>query len=244
MAIRQKVFPVIDDEAGKAMQELIRSVAEEGDSIGGTIECCISGVPAGIGEPIFDGLENRIASAIFGIPAVKGIEFGAGFSAAELKGSENNDAFLFDNGTVRTKTNHHGGILGGISSGMPILFRTAFKPTPSISREQDSVNLFTKENAPLKNPGATRPLCSIKSRPLRGGGSSNRNIRFNRGEVIVNLEECRQKIDQIDDQMADLFKERMDIAKEVADYKKAHGMNVLNREREREIIERNDKENR
>ena len=165
LSIQKKLFPVIDEEAGKAMQELIRSVAREGDSIGGTIECCVLGLPAGIGEPIFDGLENQIARAVFGIPAVKGIEFGAGFSSSELKGSENNDPFFFDGKTVKTKTNNHGGILGGISSGMPIIFRAAFKPTPSISKEQDSVNLFTKENTSLTIQGRHAPWFDLRAVP-------------------------------------------------------------------------------
>lgn len=165
LSIREKVFPVIDEDAGKRMQKLIRSVSKEGDSIGGTIECCILGIPPGIGEPIFDGLENHIASVLFGIPAVKGIEFGAGFSASELKGSENNDSFYFDGDTVKTKTNYHGGILGGISSGMPILFRAAFKPTPSISKEQNSVNLFTKENTTLTIQGRHDPCVVLRAVP-------------------------------------------------------------------------------
>jgi len=163
--IKEKKFPVIDDAAGAEMKALIQTVAKEGDSIGATIECCILGLPPGIGEPIFDGLENRISGAVFGIPAVKGIEFGAGFSAAEKRGSENNDPFFFDKHTVKTTTNHHGGILGGLSSGMPILFRVAFKPTPSISKEQASVNLFTKENTTLTIQGRHDPCVAIRAVP-------------------------------------------------------------------------------
>lgn len=173
--IKAKSFPVLDDVVGEAMQERIRSVSKDGDSIGGTVECCILGLPPGIGEPIFDGLENRIASAVFGIPAVKGIEFGAGFSASELKGSENNDMFYFDkslsqnnvsnNGVIKTKTNHHGGILGGLSSGMPLLFRTAFKPTPSISKQQYSVDLVTEENTTLFIKGRHDPCVVLRAVP-------------------------------------------------------------------------------
>lgn len=163
--LREKTFPVLDGEAGMAMQDLIRVVAKEGDSIGGIIECCILGLPPGIGEPIFDGLENRIASVVFGIPAVKGIEFGAGFSASQLKGSENNDAFYFDNNIIKTKTNYHGGILGGLSSGMPLLFNAAFKPTPSIAKEQDSINLLTKENTTLVIKGRHDPCVVVRAVP-------------------------------------------------------------------------------
>ena len=136
-----RTFPAIDPEAATAMQAEIDAARKAGDSVGGVIECVIEGLPAGIGDPMFGGLENRIARTVFAIPAVKGVEFGAGFAAARLRGSENNDPFCVENGKIVTKTNHCGGILGGISNGMPVVFRAAFKPTPSISREQDSVSL-------------------------------------------------------------------------------------------------------
>lgn len=158
-------FPVLDSAAGAAMQELIQSVAKEGDSIGGIVECCVLGLPPGVGEPIFDGLENHIASAVFGIPAVKGIEFGAGFASTALKGSQNNDAFFYDGNTVKTRTNHHGGILGGLSSGMPLLFKVAFKPTPSIAKEQDSVNLSTKTDTKLVVKGRHDPCVVTRAVP-------------------------------------------------------------------------------
>lgn len=142
-AIAKKAFPVIDDNCGEQMKKEILDAKNNGDSIGGTIECAIVGMPAGIGDPIFDGIENRISSAVFGIPAIKGIEFGSGFDGARKLGSENNDNFIITDGKISTATNNHGGILGGISSGMPIIFRCAVKPTPSIGREQQSVNTET-----------------------------------------------------------------------------------------------------
>ena len=138
-----KEFPVVSDARGEEMREAIAAAREAGDSVGGVIECAVFGAPAGLGDPMFDGMENRIASAVFGIPAVKGIEFGVGFGVASLRGSEDNDAFTVENGKIITETNHCGGILGGITNGMPIVFRAAFKPTPSIAREQQSVNLQT-----------------------------------------------------------------------------------------------------
>jgi chorismate synthase len=118
---------------------------------------------------MFDGLENRLARALFGIPGIKGVEFGAGFAAAALRGSQHNDAYVFADGTVRTRTNRHGGILGGISTGMPIALRVAVKPTPSIAREQETVNLKTGEPAMLSIAGRMIPaLCP--ARCLRGGG--------------------------------------------------------------------------
>ncbi len=142
-ALAKKVFPVISDKQGEYMRKEIYDAKGNGDSVGGTIECAIVGMPAGIGDPIFDGIENRISSAVFGIPAVKGIEFGAGFESARMLGSENNDDFISVDGKISTATNNHGGILGGISSGMPIIFRCAIKPTPSIAKEQKSVNTET-----------------------------------------------------------------------------------------------------
>lgn len=165
LSVKEKAFPVLYDAAGAAMGDFIRGLAKEGDSTGGIVECCVLGLPVGIGEPLFDGLENRIASAIFAIPAVKGIEFGSGFASSMVKGSENNDTFYYDGENVKTRTNHHGGILGGLSSGMPLLFKTAFKPTPSIAKEQDSVNLATKINAKITIKGRHDPCVVLRAVP-------------------------------------------------------------------------------
>lgn len=139
--LRKAVFPVLEPEAETAMREVIMGAKGEGDSVGGVVECIVTGLPAGLGDPMFGGMEGRMAAALFGIPAVKGVEFGAGFAAAGMRGSEHNDPFEMDDGRVRTKGNNAGGILGGITTGMPMVFRMAFKPTPSIAREQDSVSL-------------------------------------------------------------------------------------------------------
>lgn len=144
--------------------EIEKAMAEK-DSVGGIIECVVNGMPPGIGDPIYDGLENRISLAVFGIPAVKGIEFGRGFEVARLRGSENNDAFYFDGGTVKTRTNNHGGILGGISSGMPIVFRVAVKPTPSIGKEQDSIRYDTGENVKMTVQGRHDPCIVPRAVP-------------------------------------------------------------------------------
>ena len=144
--------------------EIEKAMAEK-DSVGGIIECVVNGMPPGIGDPIYDGLENRISLAVFGIPAVKGIEFGRGFEAARLRGSENNDAFYFDGRTVKTRTNNHGGILGGISSGMPIVFRVAVKPTPSIGKEQDSIRYDTGENVKMTVQGRHDPCIVPRAVP-------------------------------------------------------------------------------
>ncbi|MCL2372118.1 MAG: chorismate synthase [Defluviitaleaceae bacterium] len=158
-------FPVLDESAGARMVELIDLVRGEGDSVGGMVEVAVTGLPSGLGEPMFDGMENQIAKLAFAIPGVKGVEFGAGFEAAKKRGSENNDPFYYKNGQVLTKTNHHGGILGGITSGMPLVFRTAIKPTPSISVEQDSVSLSRGEAAKLAIKGRHDPCIVPRAVP-------------------------------------------------------------------------------
>jgi chorismate synthase len=163
--LQKAEFPVLDTEAGERMLAEIEATKKDGDSVGGIIECCAIGVPAGIGEPIFDGIENRLAAILFGIPAVKGVEFGNGFAAAALRGSENNDAFYMKGDCVQTRTNRHGGILGGITSGMPLLFRAAIKPTPSIAKEQDSVSLSRRENVKLTVTGRHDPCIVPRAVP-------------------------------------------------------------------------------
>ncbi len=142
-AVKSRPFPTLSEKAEQEMREVINSARENLDSVGGIVECAAVGFPAGVGSPMLDGLENIISRLVFAIPAVKGIEFGNGFSCADIFGSENNDEFTVNNGKIATVTNNHGGILGGISSGMPIIFRAAFKPTPSISRPQKSVDFKT-----------------------------------------------------------------------------------------------------
>lgn len=161
----EKAFPTVSDSAGEAMRSAIAAARAEGDSLGGVIECAVLGLPAGLGDPMFDGMENRIAAAVFGVPAVKGIEFGAGFTAAGLRGSENNDAFSVENGRIITESNHCGGILGGITDGMPLTFRAALKPTPSIARPQQSVDLNTGEIVPLTVTGRHDPCIVPRAVP-------------------------------------------------------------------------------
>lgn len=158
-------FPVIDIDKGNLMLDEIKKASDKSDSIGGIIECIIEDVPAGIGDPIFDGIENNISKAIFSIPAIKGIEFGNGFLCADLNGSDNNDAFCIKDGKVKTKTNNHGGALGGISSSMPIIFRVAVKPTPSIGIEQDSINLDSMKEEKLNINGRHDPCIVPRAVP-------------------------------------------------------------------------------
>ena len=154
-----------DLTCAEKMQTTIIEARKKGDSLGGTIEVLITNVPAGVGEPLFNGLDADLAKALISIPAVKGIEFGAGFKAAEMKGSENNDEFQVIKGEVKTLTNNAGGILGGISTGMPIIARIAIKPTPSIEKQQRTVNLSTMENDSLSVKGRHDPCIVPKAVP-------------------------------------------------------------------------------
>lgn len=157
-------FPVLDPEAGEKMRQAIAEARKEGDSVGGIIECAITGLPVGLGEPMFGGMESRIAQIVYGIPAVKGLEFGAGFECADMRGSQNNDDFTVTDGKVTTLTNHAGGILGGITSGMPLIFRAAIKPTPSIAREQQTVSEGCAQ--PLVIKGRHDPCIAPRAVPV------------------------------------------------------------------------------
>ena len=148
------------------MHESVLAAKGELDSVGGVIECAAYGMPAGVGDPMFDGLENRIVALAYGIPAVKGVEFGAGFGAAALRGSQNNDPWRERGGAVVATTNNAGGILGGISTGMPIVWRAAVKPTPSIGKRQDSVDLALGENADLVVRGRHDPCIVPRAVPV------------------------------------------------------------------------------
>lgn len=165
-SISHSGLSVIDSERSAQMVQLILDKKAEGDSVGGVIECVVTGLPAGLGDPMFDGMENRIAQAVFAIPAVKGIEFGAGFEASKMCGSENNDCFrINEDHKVITETNNCGGILGGITDGMPLVFKAAFKPTPSIAKEQKSVDLNTLENTTLTVHGRHDPCIVPRALP-------------------------------------------------------------------------------
>ena len=165
-SVAQKEFPTVSDEAGEAMKAAIAAAHAEGDSVGGVIESVVTGVPGGLGGPMFDGVENRIAQLAFAIPAVKGVEFGSGFQAAAVRGSQNNDAFAVQDGRIVTETNHAGGILGGITTGMPIVFRVAVKPTPSIALPQKTVNLNTLQPETLCITGRHDPCIVPRAVPV------------------------------------------------------------------------------
>ncbi|MGI6005095.1 MAG: chorismate synthase [Christensenellales bacterium] len=158
-------LPVLEEAAAEKMRREIEEAAKEGDSVGGVLECAALGLPPGIGDPIFGGVENRLSAMLFGIPAVRGIEFGAGFSAAGMRGSQHNDPYFIQDGEIRTRTNHHGGVLGGITTGMPLIFRVALKPTPSIGQSQQTVRLSDKSETALEIKGRHDPCIALRAVP-------------------------------------------------------------------------------
>jgi len=161
-----KPFPLLESALENEMTKAILKAKEEQDSVGGVIECAAVGLPAGWGDPMFGGMENRIAQVVFGIPAIRGIEFGKGFDAATMRGSRHNDPWYMAGDMVRSRSNRHGGVLGGITTGMPLIFRAAVKPTPSISREQQSVSLSRGENVPLVIHGRHDPCIVPRAVPV------------------------------------------------------------------------------
>lgn len=167
-SVASKEFPSVSDEAGERMKESIEKARLDCDSVGAVVECVIYGLPAGLGGPLFDGLEGKIAKLIYSIPAVKGVEFGAGFDVADLKGSENNDPFIMEDGEVRLASNRCGGILGGISVGSaaPVVFDCAFKPTPSIAKTQRTVDIANKEETTISIEGRHDPCVAPRAVPV------------------------------------------------------------------------------
>lgn len=163
-ALDERDFGVLDETVADRMMNAIREAKQAGDSVGGTLETVVTGLPAGVGEPWFDTVESMLSHALFAIPAVKGVEFGAGFALADMRGSVANDPFCMQGGAVCTVTNHSGGINGGITNGMPVLFRCAVRPTPTIGREQETVNMQTGENATLLAKGRHDPCIVHRAR--------------------------------------------------------------------------------
>ena len=166
-ALNSMEFAVLDEKKADERQAAITAAKNDGDSVGGRLETIVTGLPSGVGEPWFDTLESVLAHALFGIPAVKGVEFGAGFAVADMLGSTCNDAFRASEGRVTSSTNNNGGILGGISTGLPVLFRTAIKPTPSIYKEQETIDINTMENTTLQIKGRHDPAIVHRARVVQ-----------------------------------------------------------------------------
>lgn len=165
-SFKENELPLINTKLEDEMRQEILSARSSGDSIGGTIECAILGVSPGIGDPFFDSVESTLAHLMFSVPAVKGIEFGKGFDISKMRGSEANDEYYLENGNIKTKTNNNGGILGGITNGMPIIFNVAIKPTASIFKEQNAVNIVTMEETTLCIEGRHDPCIVQRALPV------------------------------------------------------------------------------
>lgn len=165
-SFKEKELPLINTKLEDEMRQEILSARSSGDSIGGTIECAILGVSPGIGDPFFDSVESTLAHLMFSVPAVKGIEFGKGFDISKMRGLEANDEYYLENGNIKTKTNNNGGILGGITNGMPIIFNVAIKPTASIFKEQNAVNIVTMEETTLCIEGRHDPCIVQRALPV------------------------------------------------------------------------------
>lgn len=164
--LSQSSFPLIDPQKEEPMRSAVEQARMDRDSVGGIVECCVTGMPAGVGGPMFGGIEGYLSSILFGIPAIKGVEFGKGFELASMRGSQSNDPFRYENGKVFTETNNCGGILGGITNAMPVLFRVCVKPTPSISREQKTVDLQKKCDTTLEIHGRHDPCIVPRAVPV------------------------------------------------------------------------------
>lgn len=163
MNLRKKYIPTIDEDAEIKMKDAILNAKKEKDSVGGIIEAAIINVPTGLGDPFFDSVESNISHIIFSVPAVKGIEFGTGFDITNMMGSEANDDYYYDNGKVKTYTNNNGGILGGITNGMPIIFRAALKPTPSIGKKQRTIDIKDKKDTYIEVTGRHDPCIVLRA---------------------------------------------------------------------------------
>ena len=163
-ALSDRLFPVLDTGAGEKMQQAILAAKAEGDSVGGVLETAVTGLPAGVGEPWFDTFESRLSHILFSVPAVKGVEFGDGFALADMRGSAANDPLRYEGDRVVTTTNHGGGIGGGITNGMPVIFRCAIKPTPSIAKVQETVDIRKKEDSVLEIRGRHDPAIVHRAR--------------------------------------------------------------------------------
>lgn len=161
-----KDFPVLNPEAGQKMKDAVAAAKADGDSVGGLIECVVTGLPVGLGEPMFGGMESKIAQIVYGIPAIKGLNFGTGFAGAYMRGSENNDKFYVEDGKIKTKRNFAGGILGGITNGMPLVFEVAVKPTPSIGMTQKTVSLSRMEEVEIAVKGRHDPCIVPRAVPV------------------------------------------------------------------------------
>lgn len=241
--VAAKPLAALDDEAAQKMGAEILKAKAEGDSLGGVVECVVTGLPAGLGTHMFDGAEGCIAGALFAIPAVKGVDFGAGFAAASMTGSTHNDAFVTDGKRITTATNNAGGILGGMTTGMPLICRAAFKPTPSIAKSQHTVSISRMENTVIEIKGRHDPCIVPRAVPVVEAAVALALLDLllegdAKAEHDDALPALRAEIDRIDTALVALFSERMRVAADVAEYKRHTGMAVTDTAREAALLAR------
>ncbi len=210
--------------------ELARAV---GDSAGGIVKCCIEGLPVGLGGELFEGIDAEISRLLFAIPGVKGVEFGNGFEAAKLSGSENNDEYMMQNGKVEYLSNNAGGILGGMTTGQPLTFNVAMKPTPSIAKAQRSVDLDSRENVSLSVSGRHDPCFALRTPPIVESVAAIALYDIMLTECRDNdLLSLRSSIDRIDSELIELLNHRLDICGKIADCKRENSLPILDAKRE------------
>ncbi len=231
-----KPLNVINDIKGEEIINYVKKVKEDGDSLGGIIECAVLGLDAGVGDAYFDGLESKISQAVFGIPAVKGIEFGSGFKASKKLGSHNNDILIYNDNKIEYKSNNDGGIVGGISNGNPIIIKVAFKPVPSIKKEQESIDVNLKKNVKLKIEGRHDVCIPLRACPIieSAVAMSIFGEIFNKEE---SLDSYRALINNIDNGIAELLDKRKRVTEKVKQFKIKNGIKRKDSKREKEIIE-------
>ena len=232
----------IPAEEKAAVEAALREAKAQGDSLGGLIQCEVTGLPIALGDHPFGGLENRISQAVFAIPGVKGIEFGDGFALAAMKGSEANDGYRLKEGRVMLQSNHAGGILGGMSSGAPLVFRAAFKPTPSIGLAQESVDLESGENVTLSVPGRHDVCYALRAVPVVEAAAAvalyDALLEGQAMKAQDDLAALRQRIDAADRQIAEAFRQRMEAVDQIGAVKKARGSAVSDTAREADVLEK------
>ncbi|MCQ2386481.1 MAG: chorismate synthase, partial [Clostridia bacterium] len=233
--VTAKLASVHGETNPKKFGDVILKAKEDGDSVGGTVKCTVSGNVAGIGGPLFEGVESAVSMRIFGIPGVKGIEFGNGFDSAKKLGSENNDCPYYEGGKIKFKTNNSGGILGGIASGEPIEFNVCLKPTPSIAKKQNTVNVKTKEDAQIEIGGRHDPCIAVRAVPVvRAMTAIAIYELLGEEETIDGL---REKLNGIDMRISGEYAERIKTVRKIGKLKKISGKSVYSESREKEVLE-------
>lgn len=227
-----------DESSFRKMEQAAREAKKQGDSIGGVIECRVTGLPACLGEPPYYGWKNLLSSLLFSIPALVGIEFGSGFSAAERRGSENNDAFVWKNGAVATETNRAGGVIGGYTTGNDVVFRVAMKPAPTVSVPQRTVNLQTGEETTVSFGGRNDVCVAFRAVACVKAAAMLTATELLLREESATISALRAEIDSLDDRLKELYLRRLAVAEQIGERKAKKGLATEDGAREAEILQR------